>query len=87
MVRINYAARGVVNRVIFFADGEIAEQGSAPDIFDHQNNRTKQFLSAIARTTKKVRRRNYDDYSNDINLTLWFASHTNISSIYYQFHF
>jgi len=42
-------ARGVADRVIFFADGEIVEQGSSSEIFDHpQNDRTKQFLSAIA---------------------------------------
>ena len=42
-------ARGVANRVIFFADGAIVEQGSSSEIFDHpQNDRTKQFLSAIA---------------------------------------
>ncbi|MEE8824599.1 L-cystine import ATP-binding protein TcyN [Lentilactobacillus sunkii] len=42
-------ARNVADRVIFFADGEIVEQGDAEEIFDHpKNNRTQQFLSAIA---------------------------------------
>ncbi|KRK47731.1 ATP-binding cassette domain-containing protein [Secundilactobacillus kimchicus] len=42
-------ARDVADRVMFFADGEILEQGDADEIFDHpKNDRTKQFLSAIA---------------------------------------
>lgn len=42
-------ARNIADRVIFFADGEIVEQGSANEIFDHpKNERTRQFLSAIA---------------------------------------
>ncbi|GAX02587.1 amino acid ABC transporter ATP-binding protein [Secundilactobacillus pentosiphilus] len=42
-------ARDVADRVIFFADGEIIEQGSADDVFDHpQHERTQRFLSAIA---------------------------------------
>lgn len=42
-------ARDVADRVIFFADGQIIEQGSADDVFDHpQHERTQRFLSAIA---------------------------------------
>lgn len=42
-------ARNVADRVIFFADGEIIEQGNAEEVFDHpQNDRTRKFLSAIA---------------------------------------
>jgi general L-amino acid transport system ATP-binding protein len=41
-------ARGVANRMIFFDNGEIMEQGTPDQIFNTpQNDRTKQFLSQI----------------------------------------
>lgn len=41
-------ARGVANRMIFFDKGEIVEQGTPDQIFNHpQNDRTKLFLSQI----------------------------------------
>jgi polar amino acid transport system ATP-binding protein len=41
-------ARGFSDRVCFFYDGTIAEQGSPDQIFDNpQNKRTKQFLQAV----------------------------------------
>jgi general L-amino acid transport system ATP-binding protein len=41
-------ARGVANRMIFFDNGEIVEQGTPDQIFNTpQNDRTKQFLSQI----------------------------------------
>jgi ABC-type polar amino acid transport system ATPase subunit len=42
-------ARNVASRVVFFADGEIIEDGHPDEIFDHpQHERTQKFLSAIA---------------------------------------
>jgi general L-amino acid transport system ATP-binding protein len=41
-------ARGVANRMIFFDNGEIVEQGTPDQIFNTpQNDRTKRFLSQI----------------------------------------
>ena len=41
-------ARKVGTRVLFMDDGQILEQGSAEDIFDHpQNPRTQDFLSKV----------------------------------------
>ncbi len=41
-------AREVSDRVLFMYDGQIAEQGSPEEIFDHpQNPRTQQFLSCV----------------------------------------
>lgn len=41
-------AREISDRVFFFYDGKIAEQGSADRLFDSpQNERTRQFLSAV----------------------------------------
>ncbi|MBM3123894.1 MAG: amino acid ABC transporter ATP-binding protein [Chloroflexi bacterium] len=43
-------ARAVANRMIFFDRGEIVEQGTPDQIFNHpQNDRTKLFLSQILR--------------------------------------
>jgi general L-amino acid transport system ATP-binding protein len=43
-------ARAVANRMIFFDKGEIVEQGTPDQIFNHpQNDRTKLFLSQILR--------------------------------------
>lgn len=42
-------ARNVADKVIFFADGEVQEVGTPEQIFNHpQNERTRQFLSALA---------------------------------------
>lgn len=41
-------AREVADRLIFFADGKVVEQGSPAQVFDHpQHQRTKLFFSAI----------------------------------------
>ena len=41
-------AREVGNRVLFMADGQLIEQGSPDDIFNHpQNDRLKDFLSKV----------------------------------------
>ena len=41
-------ARAVANRMVFFDQGEIVEQGTPKDIFNNpQNDRTKLFLSQI----------------------------------------
>ena len=41
-------AREVGNRVLFMADGQLIEQGSPEDIFDHPTNpRLKEFLSKV----------------------------------------
>ena len=41
-------ARKVANRVLFMDGGQIAEQGTPEDIFEHpQNPRTKEFLSKV----------------------------------------
>ena len=41
-------AREVGNRVVFMADGQIVEEGSPSDIFDHpQSERLKDFLSKV----------------------------------------
>lgn len=41
-------ARHVADQVLFMADGEIAERGSAAEVFDNpQDERTRQFLNAI----------------------------------------
>lgn len=42
-------ARNVASRIVFFADGEIVEEGTPTEVFDHpQHERTKQFLNALA---------------------------------------
>lgn len=42
-------ARNVASRVAFFDRGEFLETGTPEEVFDHpQNERTKEFLSAIA---------------------------------------
>lgn len=42
-------ARNVATRVVFFADGQILEEGKPDDFFDHpQHKKTQHFLSAIA---------------------------------------
>ena len=41
-------AREVADRVLFMADGIIAEQGTPAELFDNpQNPRTQQFLKAV----------------------------------------
>ena len=41
-------AREVADRILFMADGIIAEQGTPEEIFDHpKNQRTQQFLKAV----------------------------------------
>ena len=41
-------AREVADRILFMADGVIAEQGTPEEIFDHpKNQRTQQFLKAV----------------------------------------
>ena len=41
-------ARKVANRVLFMDGGQIAEQGTPEEIFEHpQNPRTKEFLSKV----------------------------------------
>ena len=41
-------AREVADRVVFFADGELLEQGTPADIFDHpQHPRLQQFLQQV----------------------------------------
>ena len=41
-------ARKVANRVLFMDGGQIAEQGTPEEIFEHpQNARTKEFLSKV----------------------------------------
>jgi polar amino acid transport system ATP-binding protein len=41
-------AREVADRVLFMADGIIAEQGTPEQLFDNpQNPRTQQFLKAV----------------------------------------
>ena len=41
-------AREVADRVLFMADGIIAEQGTPTELFDNpQNPRTQQFLKAV----------------------------------------
>ncbi len=41
-------AREVADRVLFIADGIIAEEGTPEEVFDHpQNDRTKSFLSMV----------------------------------------
>ncbi len=41
-------AREVADRIIFMSDGEITEEGTPEQIFDHpQNERTKSFLRAV----------------------------------------
>jgi polar amino acid transport system ATP-binding protein len=41
-------AREVATRVLFMADGNIAEEGTPAEIFDHPKNpRTVQFLKAV----------------------------------------
>jgi polar amino acid transport system ATP-binding protein len=45
-------AREISDRVCFFCDGNIVEQGTPEQIFDGpQNERTQQFLSAILQAT------------------------------------
>ena len=41
-------ARDVADRVLLFADGVIAEEGTPKEIFDNpQNKRTQDFLAAV----------------------------------------
>lgn len=42
-------ARNVANRIVFFTDGHVVEEGTPDQVFDHpQSARTKQFLNALA---------------------------------------
>lgn len=42
-------ARNVATHLVFFADGQIIEEGKPEDVFNHpQNQRTKEFLNALA---------------------------------------
>jgi polar amino acid transport system ATP-binding protein len=41
-------AREVANRVLFMDGGNIAEEGTPEELFEHpQNQRTQQFLKAV----------------------------------------
>ena len=54
-------AREVANRVLFFADGGIYEQGTPEAIFDHpQREKTVAFINKIKYFTSEITRRDFD---------------------------
>ena len=54
-------ARKVGTRVLFMDGGQIAEQGTPEEIFEHpQNARTKEFLSKVINVIKQTKNKIYD---------------------------
>ncbi len=54
-------AREVANRVLFFADGGICEQGTPREIFDHpQKEKTIAFINKIKYFTFEIKEREFD---------------------------
>ena len=72
-------ARQVSNRILFFTDGVVYEDGTPEQLFDHpQRERTRQFIQQIHETTFDIKSEHFDWYAMTAQMEQ-FCKHYNVS--------
>ena len=72
-------ARQVSNRILFFTEGVVYEDGTPEQLFDHpQRERTRQFIQQIHETTFDIKSEHFDWYAMTAQMEQ-FCKHYNVS--------